>query len=122
MTADDDTQPWRFRGLKEGIMQILPHAERSSDQPDVLQGVTNVYEQLVIEHLRKVGGDLSVEAQADAACLALNRLPSKYVRNAVDWMFFITPGDIERINRAVDMAVTNAMAKVLDNPPLQETG
>ncbi len=106
----------------EGTTQMLLNVERNSDQPDVLEGVTNVYEQLVIEHLRKVGSDLSIEAQADAACLALNRLPSKYVRSAVDWMFFCTPGDIERINRAVDMAVTNAIAKVLDNPPLQETG
>lgn len=103
-------------------MQKLFNVERNSDHQDLLQGVTNVYEQLVIDHLRKVGGDLSMEAQADAACLALNRLPSKYVRSVVDWMFFITPGDIERINRAVDMAVTNAIAKVLDNPPLQETG
>ena len=48
-------------------MQKLFNVERNSDQPDLLQGVTNVYEQLVIDHLRKVGGDLSMEAQADAA-------------------------------------------------------
>ena len=101
---------------------MLFNAERNAYQPDVLQGISNVYEQLVIEHLRKVGGDLSIEAQADAACLALNRLPSKYVLSRIDWTFFTTPVEIERINRAVDMAVTNAIAKVLDNPPLQETG
>jgi hypothetical protein len=101
---------------------MLFNLEANSGRPDLLNGVTNVYEQLVIEHLLKVGADLSSEAQADAACLALNRLPSKYVRNAVDWMLFITPTDIERIGRAVDMAVTNAIARVLDNPPLQETG
>jgi len=103
-------------------MKMLLNVDRKSDHPDMLDGVSNVYEQLVIEHLRQVGADLSTEAKADVACLALNRLPSKYVRNAVDWMFFITPGDVERINRAVDMAVTNAIARVLDNPPLQETG
>jgi hypothetical protein len=37
-------------------------------------------------------------------------------------MFFISATELERINRAVDMAVTNAIARVLDNPPLQETG
>ena len=86
-----------------------------------LERVTNVYEGLVIEHLQRVGTDLSAEALADAACLALNRLPSKYVKNAVDWQFFIRPNDMVRINRAVDMAVTNAIAIVLDNPPLQDT-
>jgi hypothetical protein len=101
---------------------MLFNLEANSGRPDLLNGVTIVYEQLVIEHLLKVGADLSSEAQADAACLALNRLPSKYVRNAVDCMLFITPTDIERIGRAVDMAVINAIARVLDNPPLQETG
>jgi len=101
---------------------MLFNVELSPGRPDLLKGVTNVYEQLVIDHLKKVGADLSAEAQADAACLALNRLPSKYVRNPVDWTLFITPNDVERINRAIDMAVTNAIARVLDNPPLLETG
>lgn len=100
---------------------MLLNIEPNPQRPEILSGVTNVYEQLVIEHLKQVGCDLSAEGQADAACLALNRLPSKYVRNAVDWMFFITPNDLERINKAVDMAVTNAIARVLDNPPLQES-
>ena len=85
-------------------------------------GVANVYEKLVFDHLQKVGAELSPQAQADAACIALNKLPTKYVRHAVDWLFFISPAEMERVNRAVDMAVTNAIAKVLDNPPLQETG
>jgi hypothetical protein len=96
------------------LLDIEPNAER--------QDLSNVYERLVLEHLQKVGADLSPEAQADAACIALNKLPSKYVRHAVDWMFFISAAELERINRAVDMAVTNAIARVLDNPPLAETG
>ena len=100
------------------LLDIKPKADRS----EALNDLSNVYESLVMEYLLKVGGDLSPDAQADAACIALNKLPSKYVRHAVDWMFFITPADLERINRAVDMAVTNAIAKVLDNPPLGETG
>jgi Late competence development protein ComFB len=99
---------------------MLHSIERNPDHPETLIGVKNAYERLVLDHLLEVGADLSAEAQADAACIALNRLPSKYVRNAVDWMFFITPPELERINRAVDMAVTNAIARVLDNPPLEE--
>jgi hypothetical protein len=101
---------------------MLLNIDRNPDHPDTLNDVTNVYERLVFDHLLKVGTDLSPEAQADAACIALNRLPSKYVRHHVDWMFFIGTTELERINRAVAMAVTNAIARVLDNPPLQETG
>lgn len=101
---------------------MLLEIDRNPDHPETLNGVTNVYERLVFDHLLKVGAELSAEAQADAACIALNKLPSKYVRHAVDWMFFISASELERINRAVDMAVTNAIARVLDNPPLQETG
>lgn len=96
--------------------------EQDTDELEPKSGVTNVYEKLVLDHLQKVGADLSSEAQVDAACLALNKLPSKYVRNAVDWMFFINDTELDRIHRAVDMAVTNAIARVLDNPPLQEVG
>jgi len=101
---------------------MLLNIDSKSNLPDTITDVTNIYEQLVFDHLLKVGADLSVEAQADAGCIALNRLPSKYVRHAVDWMFFVTPTQLDRINRAVDMAVTNAIAKVLDNPPLDEVG
>jgi competence protein ComFB len=90
-----------------------------NDEPTEVR-LTNVYESLVFDHLRNVASDLSVEAQIDAACIALNNLPPKYVRNTVDWMFFIDAKESERINRAVDRAVTNAIARVLDNPPLLE--
>lgn len=100
------------------LLDIKPKAEHS----ETLNDLSNVYESLVMEHLMKVGGDLSPDAQADAACIALNKLPSKYVRHPVDWMFFISPTELERIKRAIDMAVTNAIAKVIDNPPLDETG
>ncbi|MFT4583628.1 MAG: competence protein ComFB [Gammaproteobacteria bacterium] len=83
--------------------------------------LTNVYEKLVFDHLRSVASELSVEAQVDVACIALNHLPPKYVRNTVDWRFFIDAKESERIDRTVDMAVTNAIARVLDNPPLLET-
>ena len=100
------------------VQNIEPNSEHS----EALNDLSNVYENLVIERLRKVGGELSPEAQADAACLALNKLPPKYVRHTVDWMFFISASELERINRAVDVAVTNAIARVADNPPLAETG
>ena len=101
---------------------MLLNIDRNAADSKAEYDVTNIYKQLVFDHILKVGADLSADAQADAGCLALNRLPSKYIRHAVDWMFFVTPAEIDRINRAVDMAVTNAIAKVLDNPPLDEVG
>ena len=101
---------------------MLVEVEREINDEEAQNHVSNVYEKLVIEHLAKVASDLSPQAQADAACLALNRLPTKYVRNPVDWLFFNDAKELDRINRAVDMAVTNAVARVLDNPPLMETG
>ncbi|MFT4564436.1 MAG: competence protein ComFB [Gammaproteobacteria bacterium] len=100
---------------------MLAEVETDENDDSSESRLTNVYEKLVFDHLQNVASDLSTEAQIDAACLALNRLPPKYVRNTVDWMFFIDTKESERINRAVDMAVTNAIARVLDNPPLLET-
>jgi competence protein ComFB len=101
---------------------MLFEVEREQSDEAAQNRVSNVYEKLVFEHLGAVAPDLPPQAQADAACLALNRLPTKYVRNPVDWLFFIGTKELDRINRAVDMAVTNAVARVLDNPPLMETG
>ena len=101
---------------------MLIEVERESEPEGSMRRVKNVYEKLVFDHIKKVAVELSPAAQTDAACLALNRLPAKYVRNAVDWLFFIDARELEQINRAVDMSVTNAVARVLDNPPLLETG
>ena len=102
---------------------MLSKIDSKLEAPEALGNVTNVYEGLVFDHVLKVGRDLSPLAQADVACIALNKLPTKYVRQPVDWLFFLSTAERERIERAVDMAVTNAIARVLDNPPLQqETG
>lgn len=101
---------------------MLLNIDPNPDRPEALYGVTNAYERLVFDHLLKVGADLSDEARVDAACIALNRLPSKYVHHTGDWMLFVSSTELERINRAIDMAVTNAIARVLDNPPLAEIG
>jgi hypothetical protein len=45
------------------LLDIKPKAEHS----ETLNDLSNVYESLVMEHLMKVGGDLSPDAQADAA-------------------------------------------------------
>ena len=55
--------------------------------------VHNYYERLVFEEvLRRAAKrpDLMPDALADIACVALNRLPARYVRHDVDLMFYVT--------------------------------
>jgi hypothetical protein len=44
----------------------------------------------------------------DVACVALNRLPARYIRHAVDFAFFQDEADRERDQRAVRDAVEYA--------------
>lgn len=56
------------------------------------------------------------QIQADIACVALNRLPPRYIRHAIDFSFYLT--DPERadseaaISEAVDFAYQFVQAKV----------
>ena len=43
---------------------------------------------------------------ADVACVALNRLPARYVRHDVDLMFYLT----EQERHAIDSAMEEALA------------
>jgi Late competence development protein ComFB len=45
------------------------------------------------------------ELLADVACLALNRLPAKYIRNQVDLQFFMSNDDRAKLDAAVRGAV-----------------
>jgi hypothetical protein len=83
--------------------------------------LTNVYEKLVFDHLRSVASELSVEAQVDVACIALNHLPRNTFAIPSIGGSLSTPRNLNASIDAVDMAVTNAIARVLDNPPLLET-
>jgi hypothetical protein len=42
---------------------------------------------------------------ADVACVALNRLPPRYIRHEVDLAFYLTEKERAEVGRAVDEAV-----------------
>jgi hypothetical protein len=44
----------------------------------------------------------------DVACVALNRLPPRYIRHAVDFLFYLTEHERREIDSAIDEAVTYA--------------
>ena len=79
---------------------------------DEVDFVHNYYERLVLQEIyqqspRVQNGDR--DFLADAACVALNRLPPRYIRHDVDMTFFMSPQDMMEIERKVTQAVTDAL-------------
>jgi len=75
--------------------------------------VHNYYEPVVFEAVAKMSGthaDFSSDMLADVACVALNRLPARYVRHDVDMMFYLT----ERERRAIDESLQEALHFAFD--------
>ena len=82
---------------------------------DDLDFLHNYYERLVVQEIfdqseRVQQGDR--DFLADVACVALNRLPPRYIRHDVDMTFFMSPQDMEEIERKVANAVSNALRYV----------
>lgn len=82
------------------------------DEVDFLH---NYYERLVIQEVH----DQSERVQqgdrdflADVACVALNRMPPRYIRHDVDMTFFMSPQDMVEIAAKVSQAVTDALRYV----------
>lgn len=80
-----------------------------ADEVDFLH---NYYERLVVQEVH----DQSERVQqgdrdflADVACVALNRLPPRYIRHDVDMTFFMSPQDMVEIANKVSQAVTDAL-------------
>lgn len=82
---------------------------------DDVDFIHNYYERLVLEEIsttneRVQSGDR--EFLADVACVALNRLPPRYIRHDVDMTFFMSPQDMQEIEDKVRAAVQSAIAYV----------
>ncbi|MBI3772075.1 MAG: late competence development ComFB family protein [Gammaproteobacteria bacterium] len=77
------------------------------------ENIANYYEQLVFNEIkttlkamkRKADEDL----MEDIACVALNRLPSRYVRHHVDLIFYLSAEEHAHIAQTVRNAVTEAI-------------
>ena len=67
--------------------------------------VHNYYERLVFEEVARLASTypaFTPDMLADVACVALNRLPVRYVRHDVDLMFYLTEGERHAIEQAMD--------------------
>ncbi|WP_018275286.1 late competence development ComFB family protein [Teredinibacter turnerae] len=91
---------------------------RSRNNPETLvstqDSVHNYYESLVIAQLLRASDRANEDAEfmADVTCVALNRLPPRYVRHDVDMTFFLSPSEMEEMETKVAHAVNHAMAYV----------
>lgn len=73
--------------------------------------VHNYYERLVFEDVARLSAsypNFSADMLADVACVALNRLPVRYVRHDVDLMFYLTEGERHAIEQAMEETLTFA--------------
>ena len=70
--------------------------------------VHNYYERLVLEdvvRLSEAHPDFSFDMLSDVACVALNRLPARYVRHDVDMMFYLTEHERHAIEHSMQEAL-----------------
>jgi len=80
--------------------------------------IHNYYEPLVNAAMTKAmesGETLDSDALEDAACIALNQLPARYVRHTVDMVYYMTPEEREKIETEVAQAVKKAFELVKSN-------
>lgn len=77
--------------------------------------VHNYYERLVFEEVARRSAafqSFTSDMLADVACVALNRLPARYVRHDVDLMFYLTEQERQAIELSMEEALQHAFRLV----------
>jgi competence protein ComFB len=79
----------------------------------IVNHISNYYEQVVSEEIRRQlssqDDTLGMDFMADVACVALNRLPTKYYRYEVDMAFYMSPNELFEVKQCVTKVVTEAI-------------
>jgi len=73
--------------------------------------IHNYYEHLVAEYITEHNFSDKYEQEfcSDVCCLALTKLPSKYIRHDVDMAFFLSSSDRKTMVDEVAAAMTSAL-------------
>ncbi|GAA5316480.1 MAG: hypothetical protein AseanaTS_16840 [Candidatus Pelagadaptatus aseana] len=93
---------------------LLGAGQRVEHIASGVDSVHNYYENLVLVELQKTSERSRTDGDflADAACVALNRLPPRYIRHDVDMTFFMSTQELAEIEEKVSKAVSDAIAYV----------
>lgn len=77
--------------------------------------IHNYYEHMVLEQILRSNDRANQDPDflADVACVALNRLPARYVRHDVDMTFFLSPEEMDEMVNKVVNAVNEAVNYVV---------
>jgi len=78
--------------------------------------IHNYYEHLVAEYitLHRFNEKYDHEFSSDVCCLALNKLPSRYIRHDVDMAFFLASTDRIAMSDEVASAMDNALKFLIE--------
>lgn len=73
--------------------------------------VHNYYERLVSEAILEMDPRASsdYDYMDDVSCVALNHLPPRYIRHDVDMSFYLSPVELDEIQKKVKKAVKHAI-------------
>lgn len=91
------------------------HHPPTDDNP--IDSIHNYYERLVLEQIRaqlRESHQRNENFMADVACVALNRLPPRYIRHDVDMTFFMSQDELAETEEKVTRAVSEALAYVAE--------
>ncbi|MGB4058625.1 MAG: late competence development ComFB family protein [Burkholderiaceae bacterium] len=81
-----------------------------------IEQIHNYYERLVLDEVVRRARELpnaTADMVADMACVALNRLPARYVRHDVDLVFYLTEAERHQSDTALLAALDYAEKLVL---------
>jgi hypothetical protein len=81
-----------------------------------IEQIHNYYERLVLDEVVRRARELpnaTEDMVADMACVALNRLPARYVRHDVDLVFYLTEAERHQSDTALLAALDYAEKLVL---------
>jgi competence protein ComFB len=88
--------------------------------------IENYYQRLVVHTIISEFADGQLAdipgALEDVACLALNQLPARYVRHAVDTAFYLSVEEQQEMIQAARDAVARAVRYVSEHPRQPMTG
>ena len=91
---------------------------QAAETPSTAQAFSNVhnyYEKLVFEVMADKDLDISEDTYADIACIALNQLPTIYIRHELDMVASHSPRELMAFRLEVHDAVSEAIDFILHN-------